>query len=116
MLQRSVGASLEGVVPSTTRAGKRPRYFSLLPKGRIEEYLEAQELEGQAERVGKAVEAIVSGAEQLELTAAAVARFDEQLEQQAERLSSVTESIADQRHSTQADGVAEVILRDLAPR
>ena len=53
----------------------------------IEERRRAAELEGQAERIGEATEGIIDGARQLEQTAAAVARLDGQLEQQAERLS-----------------------------
>ena len=41
--------------------------------------------------------------------------FDGQIEQKAERLSSVTESVVEQRQSMQADGVAEVVLRKIAP-
>ena len=77
----------------------------------IEERRRAAELEGQAERIGEAAEGIIDGARQLEQTAKAVARIDGQLEQQAERLSCV----AEQRSSTQADGVAEVVLRKIAP-
>ena len=75
----------------------------------------AAELEGQAERVGEAAEGIISGAEQLEQTTAAVARLDKQLEQQAERLRGVTNSIAEQRPSTQSGGVAEAVLRRIDP-
>ncbi len=73
-------------------------------------------LRRQAERIGAAAQSIVSGSGQLELTAAAVARLDEQLERKAERLSSVTESTIGQKQSTQVDGVAEAILRRIAPR
>ena len=52
----------------------------------VEERRRAKEREGQAERVGEAAQGIVSGAEQLELAATALARLNEQLERQAERL------------------------------
>ena len=52
----------------------------------VEERRRAVEREGQAERVGEAAQGIVSGAEQLELTATAIARLNEQLERQAERV------------------------------
>ena len=73
------------------------------------------ELEGQAERIGAAAQGVIDGAGQLEQTAAAVARLNERLEQKAERLSGVAESIAEQRPSTQSRGVAEVVLRKIAP-
>ena len=107
-----------GSEPAASRAeGVTPEYVSDVRAvvAGIEEYLEAQELEGQAERLGEAAEAIVSGAGQLELTARAVARLDGALEQKAKGLSSVTEATASQRQSIQADGVAEVILRKIAP-
>ena len=75
----------------------------------------AAELEGQAERIGEAAEGIIDGAGQLEQTAKAVARLDGQLEQEAERLSNKTNSRAKQRQPTQADGVAEAVLRKIAP-
>ena len=81
----------------------------------IEERRQAEELERQAERIGEAVEDIIDGARQLEQTAAAVNRLHEQLEQQTERLSKKTSSRAEQRPSTQADGVAEAVLRKIAP-
>ena len=81
----------------------------------IAERRRAAELAQQAERIGEAAEGIVSGAGQLELTAAAVARLDEQLERKAQGLSGVTASLAGQRPSTQADGVAEAILRRIDP-
>jgi len=81
----------------------------------IAERRRAAELEGQAERIGGAAKGIIDGAGQLEQTAAAVARLDEQLEQKAGRLSGVTESIAEQWPSMQANGVAEVVLRKIAP-
>ena len=81
----------------------------------IAERLRIEGLERQAERIGAAAQGIIDGAGQLELTAAAVARLDGQLEQKAERLSGVTESTVGQRQSTQADGVAEVVLKKIAP-
>ncbi|MEN8444055.1 MAG: hypothetical protein ABG776_03465, partial [Cyanobacteria bacterium J06555_13] len=77
----------------------------------IEEYLEAQELEGQAERVGEAADAIVSGAEQLELTAAALAGLDREVERKAQRLKRSKQLT----ELTDAGGVAEVVLRGIAP-
>ena len=112
---------------SAAQAGSEPvegRAASLSPEyvadvrgvvARITERLRTAELERQAERIGKAAQSIIDGARQLELTATAVARLDKQLEQQAERLSSVTESIAGQKPSTQMGGVAEVILRRIDP-
>ena len=81
----------------------------------IEERRRAAEREGQAERIGEATEGVVSGAGQLERTAAAVARLDGELERQARELSGATNPTAGQRPSMQADGVAEVILRKIAP-
>ncbi|MEM9947525.1 MAG: hypothetical protein AAF810_15925 [Cyanobacteria bacterium P01_D01_bin.36] len=81
----------------------------------IEERHQAAEQERQAERIGEAAEAIVSGAGQLELTARAVTRLDGALEQKTKELSSETASTVGQRQSMQADGVAEVILRKIAP-
>ena len=82
----------------------------------IEERRRTAELERQAERLGAAAQGLIDGARQLELTAAGVARLYKRLEQQAERLSDVTESIIGQKQSMQADGVAEVILKKIAPR
>ena len=81
----------------------------------IAERRRAAELEGQAERIGKAAQGIIDGAGQLEHTATAVTRLHERLDQKAERLSGVTKSVALQRRSTQVDGVAEVVLRRIAP-
>ena len=81
----------------------------------IAERRRAADLEGQAERIGKAAQGVIDGAGQLELTTTAVDRLDELLEQKAERLSGVTKPIAGQRQSTQAYGVAEAILRKIAP-
>ena len=100
--------------PATERAGGLAPEYVTDVRGvvsGIAERCRAAELEGQSERVGKAAEAIIDGAGQLEQTAKAVARLDGQLEQQAERLSGV----AEQRQPTQADGVAEVVLRKIAP-
>ena len=104
--------------PATERAGGlTPEYVSDVRSvvAGIEERRRAAELERQAERIGAAAQGLIDGVGQLEQTAAAVARLDEQLEQEAERLSSVTESIAEQRPSMQANGVAEVVLRKIAP-
>ena len=107
-----------GSEPAASRAeGVTPEYVSdvrAVVTG-IEEYLEAQEQERQAECIGEAAEAIVSGAGQLELTARAVAGLDGEIEQKAKGLSSESEATAGQRQSIQADGVAEVILRRIAP-
>jgi hypothetical protein len=73
-------------------------------------------IERQAKRIGEAAEAVIDGAGQLPATSATVARLNEQLEQQAQRLTGVTKAIVEQRSSTQADGVAEVILRRIALR
>ena len=81
----------------------------------IAERHRAAELERQAERIGKAAQGVIDGAGQLELTATAVARCNERLERQAERLSSVTRATDEQRPPTQAGGVAEVVLRRIAP-
>ena len=82
---------------------------------RIAERLRIEGLRRQAERVRKAAQGIIDGARQLELTAAAVTRLDGQLEQKAERLSSVTKATVGQRSSTQVGGVAEVILSRIDP-
>jgi len=52
----------------------------------IAERRRAAELEWQAERIGEATQGVIDGAGQLEHTATAVARLDEQLEREAERL------------------------------
>ena len=77
----------------------------------IEEYLEAQELEGQAERIGEAADAIVSGAEQLELTAAVLAGLDREVERKAQRLKQ--RRLRPER--TDVDGVAEAVLKHIDP-
>ena len=81
----------------------------------IAERLRTEELRRQAERIGAAAQGIIDGARQLELTATAVARLDKQLEQKAERLRGVAESIADQKQPGQVGGVAEVILSRIDP-
>ena len=104
--------------PAADRAGRlTPEYVSDVRGvvAGIAERGRAAELEGQAERVGEAAEGIIDRARQLELTATAVSRLDEQLEQQAERLRGVTNSIARQRPSTQFGGVAKAILRSIDP-
>ena len=111
---RRDSAAEAGSEPATERAsGVTPEYVSDVRGvvAGIEERRRAAELEGQAERVGEAAKGISDGAGQLEQTAKAVARLDGQLEQQTERLSGV----AEQRQPTQADGVAEVVMRKIAP-
>ena len=61
----------------------------------IEERHQAEELERQSERIGEADEGIVSGAQQLEQTAAAVNRLNEQLEREARRLSRESQQAAE---------------------
>ncbi|MEO1445885.1 MAG: hypothetical protein AAFV46_06560, partial [Cyanobacteria bacterium J06635_11] len=77
----------------------------------IEDYLEAQEQERQAERIGEAVDAIVSGAEKLEHTAAALAGLDREVERKAQRLKRSRQLT----ELTDVGGVAEVVLRGLDP-
>ena len=77
----------------------------------IEERHQAAEQERQAECIGEAAEAIVSGAEQLELTAAAVTRLDEQVERKAQRLKQ-RRQLSEQ---TDVGGVAESVLKDIDP-
>ena len=105
--------------PAESRAsGVTPEYVSDVRAvvAGIEERHETEELEGQAERLGEAADAIVSGAEQLELTAGAVDRLDGSLEQKAKRrLNSVSEPAVGQGQSVQAADVAEVILSKIAP-
>ena len=111
-------AATAGSERATSRAASlTPEYVSDVRGvvAGITERRRAAELERQAERIGEAAQGIIDGARQLELTAAAVARLDKQLEQKAERLSGVTKSIAGQQPSTQADGVAEVVLRRIDP-
>lgn len=112
---------------SAAEAGSEPvesRAASLSPQyvadvrgvvARIAERHRIEELKRQAVRIREAAQGFIDGARQLELTAKAVAGLDGQLEQKAERLSDVTKSAVSQRQSTQADGVAEVILKNIAP-
>ncbi|MEL6606217.1 MAG: AAA family ATPase, partial [Cyanobacteria bacterium J06614_10] len=101
-----------GGEPATERAeGITPEYVADV-RGvvtGIEDYLEAAELDRQAERIGEAAEAIVSGAGQLELTAAAIAGLDEQVERKARRLS---KRVPEQ---TPGDSVAAAVLRNVDP-
>ena len=96
---RRDSAATAGGEPATERAsGLTPEYVSdvrCVVAG-IEERRRAAELEKQAERLGEAAEGIVSGARQLELTAAAVTRLDGQLEREAGRLSRTSEQAAEQ--------------------
>ena len=72
-----------GSEPAAGRAsGVTPEYVANVRSvvSGIEEYLEAQELEGQAERLEEAADAVVSGAEQLEHTAAVLAGLDREVE------------------------------------
>ena len=104
--------------PAADRAGGlAPEYVSDVRSvvAGIAERGRAVELEGQAERIGEAAEDIIDGARQLELTATAVSRLDEQIEREAERLSEKTNSRAEQRPSKQASGVAEAVLRSIDP-
>ena len=104
--------------PATERAGGLTPEYVTDVRGvvtGIAERRRAAELEGQAERIGEAAEGIINGAGQLEQTAKAVNRLHERLEREAERLSDVTESTIGQKQSVQADGVAEVVLRNIAP-
>ncbi|MEO0771322.1 MAG: hypothetical protein AAFY72_18200, partial [Cyanobacteria bacterium J06649_4] len=103
-----------GSEPATSRAeGITPEYVSDVRGvvSGIEEYIEAQELEGQAERVGEAAEVIVSGAGRLELTAAALAGLDREVERKATRLKRSRQP----SELTDVGGVAEVVLRGLDP-
>ena len=100
--------------PAADRAsGVTPEYVSDVRGvgAGIEESRRVAELEGQAERLREAAEAIVSGARQLELTAAAVSRLDEQLERKAQRLSRRKLPI----ERINVGGVAEAVLRGIDP-
>ena len=111
-------AAAAGSEPIEGRAGGLTPEYVADVRGVVAGIAERHRIEAlrrQAERIGAAAQGIIDGAGQLELTAAAVARLDEQLERQAQGLNGVTESIAGQRQSTQADGVAEVILRRIDP-
>ena len=84
---------------ATSRASSLPSEYVANVRGvvaGIAERRRAEELEGQAERIGEAAEGIVSGARQLELTATAVDRLDGQLEREAGRLSRASEQAAEQ--------------------
>ena len=90
---RRDSAAQAGSEPVTSRAGGLSPEYVADVRGvvaGIEERSRTAELEGQAERVGEAAEGIIDGARQLEQTAAAVARLDEQLEQEAGRLSRIS--------------------------
>ncbi|MBE9063453.1 MobF family relaxase [cf. Phormidesmis sp. LEGE 11477] len=77
----------------------------------IEERRRAEELEGQAERIGAAAEAIDSGARQLELTAAAIAGLNEQVDRKAQRLNRRRRL----SERTNVGGVAEAVLKGFDP-
>ena len=103
-----------GGEPAESRAsGVTPEYVADVRGvvSGIEEYLEAQELEGQAERIGEAADAIVSGVGQLELTAAALAGLDRELERKAQRLKKLRQL----PERTDVGGVAEVVLKGFDP-
>ena len=115
---RRDSAAEAGSEPVESRASGLPSEYVADVRSvvaRIAERLRIEELKRQAVRIREAAQGFIDGARQLELTAKAVARLDGQLEQKAERLSGVAESISGQRPSTQADGVAEVILRNIDP-
>ena len=83
-------AATAGSVRAESRAAILPPEYVEHVRGvvaGIEERRRAEELERQAKRIREAAEGIVSGAEQLEQTATAVNRLDEQLKRQAKRLS-----------------------------
>ena len=104
--------------PAQSRASSLPSEYVADVRGvvaGIEERRRTEALERQADRVGEAAQGIIDGARQLELTATAANRLDDQLERKAGRLSSETKPTARQRPSVQADGVGEVILRGIAP-
>ena len=103
-----------GSEPAAGRAsGVTPEYVANVRGvvAGIAERSRAAELEGQAERIGESAEAIVSGAGQLELTAAAVARLDEQVERKAQRLKKRRQL----SERTDVGGVAEAVLKDIDP-
>ncbi|MEM9149567.1 MAG: MobF family relaxase, partial [Cyanobacteria bacterium P01_F01_bin.3] len=103
-----------GSEPAAARAGGvTPEYVSDVRDvvSGIEEYLEAQEQEQQAERIGEAAEAIVSGAEQLEHTAAVLAGLDREVERKAQRLKQ--RRLRPER--TNVGGVAEAVLKRIDP-
>ncbi|MEL7354382.1 MAG: hypothetical protein AAFN38_23415, partial [Cyanobacteria bacterium J06560_5] len=67
--------------------------------------------ERQAERIGEAAEAIVSGAGQLELAAAAVAGLDREVERKAQRLKQRRQL----SERTTIGGVAEAVFKNVDP-
>ena len=100
--------------PFTERAsGVTPEYVSDVRGvvSGIEERHQAAEQERQAERLGEATDAIVSGAEQLELTAAALARLDREAERKAQRLKQRSQ-LSEQ---TNVGGVAEAVFKNVDP-
>ena len=116
---RRDSAAEAGSKPAESRAASLSPEYVADVRGVVTGIAERHRIEAlrrQADRIGEAAQGIIDGAGQLELTAAAVARIDGQLEQKAQGLSSVTESIAGQKQSVQVGGVAEVILRRIDPR
>ena len=124
--------------PAAVRAESLPPEYVANVRGvvtRIEERRRAEELERQAERLGEAAESILGCAGQLEQTAAAISRLDEQLEQKAERLSAIraaskrelasqgdaeqlssaAESTVGQKPSRYGGGVFEAIMSRIDP-
>ena len=77
----------------------------------IEERRRAAELEGQVERLGEAAEGIIDGAGQMEQAANVINRLDEQVERKAQRLGKRRRS----HEQTNVGGVAEAVLKDIAP-
>ena len=103
-----------GSEPAAQRAsGTTPEYDSEargVATG-IEERHQAHEQERQAERLGEATDAIISGAEQLELTAAALARLDREVERKAQRLKQRRQL----SERTTVGGVAEAVFKNVDP-
>ena len=116
-VRRDWAATARGERATSRAASLSPQYVADVRGvvAGIAERLRTEGLRRQAEQIGAAAQAIIDGARQLELTATAVARLDKQLEQKAERLRGVTESIVGQKPSTQVGGVAEVLLRRIDP-
>ena len=116
-VQRDSAAQSRSELSADRASGLPPEYVSdaISVVAGIAERRRAAELEGQAERIGAAAQGIIDGAGQLEQTATAVNRLDKQLEQKAERLSGMVESIAGQKRPVQVGGVAEVVLRRIDP-
>ena len=77
----------------------------------IEQRHQAEKQERQAERLGEATDAIVSGAEQLELTAAALAGLDREVERKAQRLKQRRQL----SERTTVGGVAEAVFKTVDP-